>query len=118
MNELRSNYRKNLKVNGTLINSDLLSSDAEIPFFTKNVSLNGFHACIEDPACLESSPLGKGDLFYVRLPLLKLEGVASMRWMQRGEDGFFHSGFKFMNMRGVEGSTYHYRASDREASFE
>ena len=113
MNEHRSNYRKNLKVSGTLV-----SSDGEIPFFTKNVSLTGFHACINEPRHLETRPPETGDLFYVRLPMLKLEGDASMRWMHMGEDGLFHSGFKFMNMRGIEGSTYHYRASDLEANFQ
>ncbi len=118
MNEHRSSYRKNLKVNGMMVSNDRPFSDAAIPFFTKNVSLKGFQACISDSRHLEDRPLVKGDMFFVRLPMLKLEGFASMMWMQMDKDGLFHSGFKFMNMRGVEGSTFHYRASDLEASVE
>jgi len=40
--------------------------------FTKDVSLDGFHACYTEAASLE-----KGDIVYVRLPMLKMEGVAS-----------------------------------------
>ncbi len=104
MNNHRSSYRKNLKIPGTLV-----SGKDEIPIFTKNVSLHGFEAYCEDAKSLE-----KGDMVYVRLPMLNLEGVASLVWTEGGDDGFLHFGFKFMNMRGVDGSSYHYRASEQE----
>jgi hypothetical protein len=104
----RSNYRKNLKVSGTLV-----SGEDEISFFTKNVSLHGFEAYCEDAKALE-----KGDMVYLRLPPLNMEGVASLVWTERADDGFLHFGFKFMNMRGVDGSSYHYRDADQEESEE
>ena len=112
MNEHRSNYRKNLKVGGTLV-----SDNTEISFFTKNVSLSGFQAYSTE-AKQDVKPLEKGDLVYVRLPMLNLEGVASMVWTETAEDGVFNFGFKFLNMRGVEGSAYHYKGSDQEESHE
>ncbi len=108
MNEHRFSYRKNLKINGTLV-----SGEKEIPIFTKNVSLHGFEAYCEDAA-----PLEDDDMVYVRLPELNMEGVASMVWTERADDGFLHFGFRFMNMRGVDGSNYHYRAADQEDSQE
>jgi len=107
MNDNRANYRKNLKVAGTLV-----SGDFELPFFTKNVSLNGFQACSSE-AQPEAKSLETSDMVYVRLPELNLEGVVSILWSGNGEDGF-NFGFKFLNMRGVDGSAYRYRESDQE----
>jgi len=99
----RQNYRKNLKVAGTLV-----VGDCEINFFTKDVSLDGFHAC-----CTETANLERGDIVYVRLPMLNMEGVASTVWHVSDLDSIYHVGFKFMNMRGVGGSAYHYRESEQ-----
>lgn len=107
MNDNRSNYRKNLKVAGTLVSGDL-----ELPFFTKNVSLNGFQACSSEGGP-ELNSLETSDMVYVRLPELNLEGVVSILWSNHGEDGF-NFGFKFLNMRGVDGSAYRYREFDPE----
>jgi len=103
MNRHRHNYRKNLKVDGTLV-----IGDSEISFFTKDVSLSGFHAC-----CTDADDLENGDIVYVRLPMLSMEGVASTIWRDTDQDNVFHIGFKFVNMRGVGESAYHYRESDQ-----
>jgi hypothetical protein len=106
MSDNRSNYRKNLKVAGALV-----SGDMELAFFTKNVSLNGFQAYspVADPraASMETS-----DMVYVRLPELNLEGVVSVLWTETDADGVFNFGFKFLSMRGVDGSAYRYREAD------
>jgi hypothetical protein len=108
MSENRSSYRKNLKMQGTLV-----SGDTQIPFVTKNVSLNGFQAyCSEvnpDTAALE-----EGDIVYVRLPELNMEGVVCILWTENDAEGGLDFGFKFVNMRGVEGSEFHYREGDQE----
>lgn len=101
MKEKRTNYRKNLKVSGVLI-----SENSEIPFFTKNVSLTGFKALITE-AKVDSKPMEKDDLVYVRLPMLNMEGVASLVWTESTEDGGFNFGFRFLNMRGAEGDPVH-----------
>ncbi|MCX7111045.1 MAG: PilZ domain-containing protein [Candidatus Methylumidiphilus sp.] len=106
MNRNRQNYRKNLKVDGTMV-----VGSNEITFFTKDVSLDGFHACYTEAASLE-----KGDIVYVRLPMLKMEGVASTVWKDSGLNDVHHIGFKFLNMRGVGGSAYHYRESEQRIS--
>ena len=103
MSENRSNYRKNLKVGGTLVCGDM-----ELAFFTKNVSLSGFQAYSTQPAPA-SGALEASDMVYVRLPELSLEGVVSVLWTETGADGVFNFGFKFLNMRGVDGSAYRYR---------
>jgi len=108
MSDNRSNYRKNLKVGGTLV-----SGDKELAFFTKNVSLSGFQAYSTDAgpgaAALETS-----DMVYVRLPELNLEGVVAVLWTETDADGVFNFGFKFLNMRGVDGSAYRYREFDQD----
>lgn len=109
MNDNRANYRKNLKVAGTLV-----SGDVELPFLTKNVSLNGFQAYSAEGKP-EAKSLETSDMVYVRLPELNLEGVVSILWTRDDEDGF-NFGFKFLNMRGVDGSAYRYRESDQETS--
>ncbi len=103
MNMNRQNYRKNLKIDGTMV-----IGVNEIRFFTTNVSLNGFQACFSEPASLE-----KGDIVYVRLPMLSMKGMASTIWKNDGHENIYHIGFKFLNMRGVGGRAYHYRESDR-----
>ena len=103
MNRNRQNYRKNLKVDGTMV-----VGSSEITFFTKDVSLDGFHACHTEAASLE-----KGDIVYVRLPMLSMEGVASTIWKNDGHEDIYHIGFNFLNMLGVGGSAYHYRESNR-----
>lgn len=106
MSENRSNYRKNLKVAGTMVCGEM-----ELAFFTKNVSINGFQAYSTDgdprAASMEAS-----DMVYVRLPELSLEGVVSVLWTETDADGVFNFGFKFLNMRGVDGSGYRYREFD------
>jgi len=108
MNENRSSYRKNLKVAGTLV-----SGDIEIPIVTKNVSLNGFQA-YSAASKPELKSLETSDMVYVRLPELNLEGVVSILWSKDDENGEFIFGFKFLNMRGVDGSSYHYREAEQE----
>ena len=103
MNINRQNYRKNLKIDGTLV-----IGPTEIRFVTKDISLNGFHAFCAEPASLE-----KGDIVYVRLPMLNMEGVASTVWKKSGQEDNCHIGFQFLNMRGVGGSAFHYKESDR-----
>ena len=108
MSDNRSSYRKNLKVAGTLV-----SGDFELPFFTKNVSLNGFQAYSTE-AKPQAKSLETSDMVYVRLPELSLEGVVSILWTEDGDDGLFYFGFKFLNMRGVDGNAYRYRDADQE----
>jgi len=107
MNDNRTNYRKNLKVAGTLVCGEI-----ELPFFTKNVSLNGFQAYSTEGSP-ELKALEATDMVYVRLPELNLEGVVSILWAEKDKEGF-HFGFKFLNMRGVDGSGYRYREFDKE----
>ena len=95
-------YRKNLKMDGSMV-----FGASEIKFFTKNVSLRGFHAF-----CYVAANLEEGDIVYVRLPLLNLEGVASMVWKDLDLDDVLHIGFKFLKMRGVKGNAYHFRESE------
>jgi hypothetical protein len=102
-NKLRLGYRKNLRMDGSL-----LIGTSEIRFFTKNVSLKGFHAC-----CPKAENLEEGDIVYVRLPLLSMEGVASTIWKGSDLNGICHMGFKFLKMRGTGGSAYHYRESEQ-----
>ena len=99
----RRSYRKNLKIEGTLV-----VGTKEIKFFTKDVSLDGFHAYSSKAISLEN-----GDIVYVRLPMLSMEGVASTVWQELGPDDIYHIGFKFINMRGVGGSAYRYREAER-----
>lgn len=101
----RQSYRKNLKVGGTLV-----IGASEIEFMTKNVSLNGFHACCENTDQLET-----GDIVFVRLPTLNIEGVASTAWMVADPGQMCHIGFKFLKMRGVGESGYLYRAVEQRA---
>jgi len=108
MSDNRSSYRKNLKVSGTLV-----SGDKEIAFFTKNVSLSGFQAYSTE-AGLEAEALQTSDMVYVRLPELSLEGVVAVLWTETDVDGVFNFGFKFLNMRGVDGSAYRYRELDQQ----
>jgi hypothetical protein len=108
MSEHRSNYRKNLKMAGTLV-----SGDIELSFFTKNVSLNGIQAYALG-AAPHAASIETSDMVYVRLPELNLEGVVTVLWAETDSDGVFNFGFKFLNMRGVDGSTYHYREMDFE----
>lgn len=103
MNRYRHNYRKNLKVDGSLV-----IGSSEISFVTKDVSLNGFHAC-----CTNAENLENGDIVFVRLPKLSIEGVASTIWKEADQHDVFNIGFKFLNMRGVRGSAYHYRESEQ-----
>lgn len=105
MKENRSSYRKNLKVAGTLVYGEI-----ELPIFTKNISLHGFQACCTTGR-LEAESLETSDMVYVRLPDLNLEGVVAILWSGDHADGF-NFGFKFLNMRGVDGSAYHYRDVD------
>lgn len=108
MSENRSSYRKNLKVSGTLACGDI-----EMPFFTKNVSLSGFQAYSIEPNP-KLGDLETSDMVYVRLPELNMEGVVSVLWTETDATGVFNFGFKFMNMRGVEGSEFRYRDSERD----
>ncbi len=103
MNKKRHSYRKKLKLDGTLV-----IAANEIRFFTKDISLSGFHACFPETGDLEM-----GDIVYVRLPMLNMEGVASTIWKETDQFQIAHIGFKFLNMRGVGGSAYHYRESDQ-----
>ncbi len=108
MSDNRSLYRKNLKVGGTLV-----SGDMELAFFTKNVSLHGFQAYSSE-AGPDAKSLQTSDMVYVRLPDLSLEGVVSVLWTDIDAEGVFNFGFKFLSMRGVEGSAYRYREFDPE----
>jgi hypothetical protein len=108
MSDNRSDYRKNLKVGGTLVCGTI-----ELPIFTKNVSLSGFQAYSTAPAP-EKGSLEASDMVYVRLPELNLEGVVSVLWTETDRDGAFNLGFKFLNMRGVDGSSYRYREFEKE----
>lgn len=108
MSEHRSNYRKNLKVAGTLVCGDL-----ELAFFTRNVSISGFQA-YSHTADPRAASIETSDMVYVRLPELNLEGVVSVLWTETDADNVFNFGFKFLNMRGVDGSGYHYREFDFE----
>ena len=105
MNKQRLSYRKNLKVGGTMV-----MDSREIQFFTKNISLNGFHAC-----CKPGDHLEQGDIVYVRLPTLDIEGVASPVWKGSGTDDILHIGFKFLTMRGMGESAYHYKESEQRS---
>jgi hypothetical protein len=104
-NERRSAYRKNLKVGGTLISDDL-----ELPFFTKNISLDGFQAYINEAASFSESLLASKKI-YVRLPALSLEGEVSLSWVETDANGVFRFGFKFLDMRGTEGNSYRYQGT-------
>lgn len=106
-NENRPSYRKNLKVAGTLVHSD-----KEISFFTRTMSLSGFEAYCEQ-SVLDATSFEEGDMVQVSLPMLNLQGIVSILWTGLGEDGLFSFGFKFINMRGVEGSTYRYREAEQ-----
>ncbi len=103
MKKSRLSYRKSMKMQGSL-----LIGGSAISFFTKNVSLKGLHAC-----CTEANGLEVGDMVYVCLPLMKMEGVASIIWKKLERDGICHIGLKFLKMRGIGGSAYHYRYEGR-----
>ncbi len=100
MNDKRSECRESLELAVIMV-----SGEAEVPFFTKNVSISGFQAySSEDKPGAKS--LKTGDMVYVRLPELNMEGVASIRWSELGEDGMFNGGFKYLFMRRLNGSVF------------
>lgn len=106
MNTARSSYRKNLKVMGTMI-----LGEHEIPFTTKNISLTGIQAYCTGLNKIAKS-MEHSDMIYVKLPELSMEGVVSVLWTEERPGEEFHFGFKFVNMRGVEGSSYRFKESD------
>lgn len=100
MAEKRKHYRKTLRVTG-----QLLLEDREVSFSVYDFSTAGIRASFKsDPGLAANQQLK------LRLPALKLEAYATLRWMKPNSEGGVNVGMKFEVVDGVDGNTYRYRS--------